>query len=175
MRHVMTMTVVAFLLSLGTADAQVASAFEDLPLQAGRRIAITDEQGEKVTGRFASIAGDRMRIGVGSETRDLPLAQILRIEKVDDLKNGMWTGLAIGAGLFIVEAVLASADGFELNAGGYAAIGGIYAGLGAGIGAGIDALVGGNKTIYRRGSTERVTVTPTLRRGGAGVSLAVGW
>ena len=171
----MTMTVVAFLLSLGTADAQVASALEDLQLKAGRKIAITDEHGEKVTGRFAGLASDRMTIGVGRETRELPLAQILRIEKVDDVKNGMWTGLAIGAGLFICEAIAASAAGFELNAGGYAAIGAIYAGLGAGVGAGIDALVGSNKTIYRRGSTERVTVAPTLRRGGAAVSVAVGW
>ena len=51
----------------------------------------------------------------------------------------------------------------------------IYAGLGAGIGAGIDALVGGTRTVYRRGTAPSVTVAPTVRRNGGGVSLAVRW
>jgi hypothetical protein len=175
MRVVTSVVVVAVLLMTGTAFAQVPSEFADARLRPGRKVAITDEQGEKITGPFRSLDADRISIGQDGKVRDVRLGQVLRIEAVDDLKNGLLIGLGIGAGLFVVEAIAAGSDGITLNAAGYAVVGSIYAGLGAGIGAGIDALVGGNKTIYRRGSTPRVTVGPTLRPRRAGVDVAFSW
>jgi hypothetical protein len=175
MRRVATIASTAFLLMAATVFAQVPSELSETRLRPGRTVAITDEQGEKITGPFRSLDADRISIGQDGKVRDVRLAQVLRIEEVDDLKNGMLIGLGIGAGLFIVEAIAAQSDGITLNAAGYALVGSIYAGLGAGIGAGIDALVGGNKTIYRRGSTPRVTVGPTLRPRRAGVDVVLSW
>lgn len=175
MRRVVAIASTAFLLMAATVSAQVPSELSETRLRPGRKVAITDEQGEKVTGPFRSLDADRISIGPDGKVRDVRLAQVLRIEEVDDLKNGMLIGLGIGAGLFIVEAIAAQSDGITLNAAGYAVVGSIYAGLGAGIGAGIDALVGGNRTIYRRGSPSQVTVTPSFRRGAPGVRVAFSW
>ena len=62
-----------------------------------------------------------------------------------------------------------------MTAAGFAVFGGIYAGAGAALGAGIDALVGGNKTIYRRGGGAHMTVSPTVHPHRAGVRLAFSW
>ena len=166
---------VAFLLMTGTAMAQVPPGFASERLQVGRKVAITDEQGDRITGRVTQLTADAITIEHARAARGVPFKQIVRVEEVDDLKNGMLVGLGIGVALFTLEAILARSDGFELTPAGYAVIGSIYAGLGAGAGAGIDALVGGNRTIYRRNGSGRVSVAPTLRPDRAGVGLVFSW
>ena len=89
-------------------------------------------------------------------------ADIVKLDRVDDLKNGSMIGLIVGAGLFVADAWYSHESGIELNAAGYAVFGALYCGLGAGAGAGIDALIGGNKNIYQRGGPTRVSLTPLV-------------
>jgi hypothetical protein len=175
MRHVTGTAVMAVLLVTGSASAQVVPPLAEVHLKPGAKVAITDEHGDKISGRFAGLDTERITIGVDGELRHMPVGQILRVEEVDDLRNGMLIGLGIGVAIFAVEAIVARSDGFELTAAGYLVIGSIYGGLGAGAGAGIDALVGGDRTIYRRGGSARLSVVPTVRRGRTGVAVALSW
>ena len=68
----------------------------------------------------------------------------------------------MGAGLLVVDALVSREDGLYLTPAGYAVFAGIYCGLGAGAGAGIDALIGGNRNLYRRGGSARLRVAPAF-------------
>ena len=175
MKHVAWIVVAAVLFGAGTASAQDVFPLGEVRLKPGAKVAVTDEHGDKVTGRFSRLDTERITIDVDKELRHVPVGQILRIEEVDDLTNGMLIGLGIGATFFIVEAVAAHADGWELTPLGYAVIGSIYGGAGLGVGAGIDALVGGTRTVYRRGAASGVALVPTLRPGAAELDLRFSW
>jgi hypothetical protein len=105
----------------------------------------------------------------------VPFSEIVAIDEIDHLKNGALVGLIVGAGLFVADVLVSRADGLELNGAGYAVFGTIYGGVGLAAGAGIDALIGGNRRIYVRGTTGRISVSPTLRPDRAGALIGISW
>jgi len=145
----------------------------------GQKVSVTDEQGREFKGR-AALGPDLLTIASGSVKNDVPYQQIVRIDRKDGLKNGALIGLAVGAalGVGLVQ------DGSDCDpvvigcgdpgAGNYVAAGLVLAGLGSAIGVGIDALIGGDRTVYRRGDT-RVRVVPSVSRGGATAALTISW
>lgn len=158
----------------GRAWAQ-APAAAALDLQVGQKLSVTDDQGREFRGRLQAVGTESVTLAKGGNTLDVPYADIVKIDRLDDLKNGALIGAAVGLAWFAVDAALASSDGITLNAAGYAVVGAMYAGLGASIGAGVDALVGGTRTVYRRGGSARFTVAPVIRRDGTAVRVQFSW
>jgi len=146
----------------------------------GQKVSVTDEQGRELKGRIAKLGPDVLTVASGSVTTDVPYGQIVKIDRKDSLKNGALIGLVVGAalGVGLVQ------DGSDCDpvvigcgdpgAGNYVAAGLVLAGLGSAIGVGIDALIGGDRTVYRRGDT-RVRVVPSVSRGGATAALTISW
>jgi hypothetical protein len=159
----------------GTARAQTIPSATESRLTHGRTISITDAQGQVTTGRVVEVTRDAVAVRKDDRRFDVPFSQVVAIDEVDHLRNGLMIGLIVGAGLFVADVVASRDDGIELNGAGYAVVGAIYGGLGAAAGAGIDALIGGNRRIYQRGTTARVRVSPTLRSDRAGAVIAISW
>lgn len=159
----------------GTALGQTASAAVHPRLTPGRTISITDAQGHLTTGRVLEVTPDVVAVRKADRRFDVPFSEVVAIDEIDDLKNGALLGLIVGAGFFVADVWASRADGIQLNGAGYAVFGAIYGGLGAGAGAGIDALIGGNRPIYRRGSTARISVSSTLRSDRAGAVFGISW
>ena len=91
------------------------------------------------------------------------------------LRNGALVGLVVGSGLFVADVLVSRADGLYLTGAGYVVFGAIYGGLGLAAGAGLDALIGGDRRIYIRGTTARISVAPTLRPDRAGALIGISW
>ena len=157
----------------GSASAQTAPADIAGRLTQGEQISVVDEQGRQFKGRLVRVAAEFLTIEKGRRQTDVRYQEVVKIDRVDDLKKGATIGALIGAGLFALDALVAREGGLTLNAAGYLVIGGMYCGLGSGIGAGVDALIGGNRTLYQRGAT-RVRVGLTLRDRAAAV-VGISW
>ena len=173
--NVFVMLAIAFLVLSGTASAQTPTDDLRNRMKEGQKVAVIDDQGRKVQGRIVDLTVDSLAIGLKNGREEVPYAQIVTIDRVDDLKNGALIGLAVGLGLFALDAALAAEDGLTLNAAGYVAIGALYGGLGAGAGTGIDALIGGNRNIYRRGRAARVSIAPSIGRDRVAAAIGIAW
>jgi hypothetical protein len=118
-------------------------------------------------------------------TSEVDFASIVRIDRPrDGLGNGALWGLGIGAvvglaGLIAEESGECEPVGFfgcsDPQTGAYVVIPLVFGGIGAAIGVGIDAAIRREPNIYRRGTTARVRVMPTLGRGRSGVAVALSW
>jgi hypothetical protein len=150
--------------STGFADAQSlpATSFEQLQVlvRSGATIALTDHEGRKVTGVVASLSPSSLELDVSGTRRQFEERDVatIRQRRGDSLMNGALIGLAAGAAASIYPALYCECTGSEVAAGIAA-----YAAIGAGIGVGIDAVIRGNKTIFRgAGTARRLTVSPLL-------------
>jgi hypothetical protein len=121
------------------------------------------------------VTPDVITVGKADHRVDVPFTEIVAIDEIDHVRNGALVGLVVGAGLFVTDIVVSRADGIYLNGAGYAVFGAIYGGLGLAAGAGIDALIGGDRRVYIRGSTARISVTPTIRPDRAGAQIGISW
>jgi hypothetical protein len=175
MNEFVMMLTIALVVLPGTASAQASS--EDLRnrMKEGQKVAVIDDQGRKVQGRIVDLTPDSLALAAKGGRQEVRYAHIVTIDRVDDLKNGALIGLAVGVGLFALEAAVAAEDGLTLSATGYVAIGALYGGLGAGAGTGIDALIGGNRNIYRRGSGTRISIAPSIGRDRFGAAIGISW
>jgi len=169
------MAAIFLLAGSGVALGQTSAGAVHTRLTHGRTIAITDAQGQITTGRVVTVTPAVVSVEKADRRFDVPFSEIVAIDEIDRVRNGALVGLVVGAGLFVTDVVVSRADGIYLNGAGYAVFGAIYGGLGLAAGAGIDALIGGNRRIYRRGSTARVRVWPTLRSDRAGALVALSW
>lgn len=174
MRFVLLAGILLFMIS-GTAGAQTTPTAIETRLTHGRTISITDTQGQVTTGRVIEVTKDTVAVRKADRRFDVPFSQVVAIDEIDHLRNGLMIGLIVGAGLFVADVLVSRDDGIELNGAGYAVVGAIYGGLGAAAGAGIDALIGGNRGIYQRGTTARVSVARTLRPDRVGAVIAISW
>jgi hypothetical protein len=159
----------------GVALGQSSSAAVHTRLTHGRTITITDARGQITTGRVAAVTPEAVTVGKADHRVDVPFTEIVAIDEIDHVRNGALVGLIVGAGLFVTDVVVSRADGIYLNGAGYAVFGAIYGGLGLAAGAGIDALIGGDRRIYMRGTTARISVSPTLRPDRAGAQISLSW
>ena len=172
---VFVMLTIAFLVLSGTASAQASADDLRNRMKAGQKVAVIDDQGRKVQGRIVDLTVDSLALAGKSGREEVPYAQIVTIDRVDDLKNGALIGLAVGLGLFALDAAFAAEDGVTLNAAGYVVIGALYGGLGAGAGTGIDALIGGNRNIYQRGRGTRISIAPSIGRDRLAAAIGISW
>ena len=166
---------VLLLTGSGIALGQTSAAAAHTRLTHGRTISITDAQGHTTTGRVVAVTPAIVSVEKADDRFDVPFSEIVAIDEIDHLRNGALVGLIIGAGLFVADVLVARGDGIELTGAGYAVFGTIYGGLGLGAGAGIDALIGGDRRIYLRWTTARISVSPTLRADRAGALIGISW
>lgn len=159
----------------GEASAQSSGPALQGRLKHGKKVAITDDRGNSIRGRVADAGADFVTLSRSGDRFDIKYSDIVVIEKVDDVKNGAMIGLLVGAGLFVADVWVSSQDGITLNPAGYAVFAALYGGLGAGAGAGLDALIGGNRTIFKRGETARISMAPNVGPHRAGARIAVSW
>jgi len=142
-------------------------------------IVITDS--ETIRGRVLSVAADGLVLKDGSAERTVALHTLNRVERRrDSLWNGALTGYAAGFALGFV-AVIANPceqDAFLCWDGpGFGALfGALFTGpIGMAGGAITDALIKRPRVVFDRGTSSRprAAITPVLRRGVAGVRVAV--
>ena len=157
----------------GSASAQTSPAVIQDSVKTGQSVSIVNDQGDQFRGRLVAVSTDFLTVEKGRNQTNVRYQDIVKIDRVDDLKNGAMIGLLVGTGLFAIDALVAREDGLTLNAAGYAVVGALYGGLGAAAGAGIDALIGGNRNLYQRGNATRVGVALVLgARPGAVVGVS---
>ena len=175
MRHTLAAAMLVCSIA-GTAHAQhLHPSTPDARLTHGRTVSILGIQGEVTKGRVVEVTPDFVAVKKGDRRFTVPFSDVVAIDEIDSLKNGAAAGLLIGAGVFGADILAARASGFELTAAGYVAFGALYTGIGAALGAGVDALIGGDRRIYQRGSTARISVFPTLRHDGVGALIRITW
>ena len=162
------------LLSASFATAQPAQ----LPIQdtvtSGLKVTVTDDRGVMVDGRVEAVSDRAVRLAIKGASKEIPIEQIVRIERPDGIKNGALGGFGVGATLGTVAAIMAISGGYR--SGGFAV--GSIIGNGvvcAGIGALIDAAIDGKKTLYERGRRSETRVAPLIDRRVRGAAVSVSW
>jgi hypothetical protein len=159
-------------LTPGAGLAQPAPPNVDLGdvLKIGDAVRVEDVAGRTWKGGVTRLGATEFEVMVDG-TRTLFLTDDLREVAVagDSLANGTLIGLGIGGALGL------SMGGFSGEYRGGDAIAGllIFGGVGAGLGVGIDALIRGERVVYRRSSTARLVPFPT--RDGFGLVAYVRW
>jgi hypothetical protein len=174
-----TVLVVAALLAVTASSAHaqpaVAQSFEQLQvlLAVGNSVKLTDGVGDRSKGHVVAISGDRLIVDIGGKKTTFLERDVAEITRRggDPLNNGAWWGFAVGSGVgaagyaaWCATAACSASDAWIIP---------VYGAMGAGIGVGFDALIRGQRPVYRapmRRLTTSVMVTP--RRTGAGVSIA---
>lgn len=157
-------------------------------LGGGRVITIVEDSGHETKGRLLSLADNDLTIAVSGGTRSFARPGIAAIfEEGDGLKNGQVIGLAAGAVVGMASGFGATTcgdlwqvrpcsmnDKVKLGMVGAAVLGAI----GTGLGAGIDALIPGQRLLYRKakpaGSTT-VSIAPSLSPSRLGLMTSVSW
>lgn len=175
----MSWAVLTLLPTVASAQARV-----EVPVAIGQKVWITVTGGKTIRGKVSRVTPSSIEVQSGDRNDSGPaetsiaLADILRVQESDSLKNGMGNG-AIALGL-LGGLLGAGADSIDSAFGGssngsYLMLG-IGAGLlsGIGIGAGVDALR--LTTIYQR--PERgvsIGVRPIVSAAGKGVGVQLRW
>lgn len=88
--------------------AAAARQEDDIPtrVKQGQKVSVTDAQGREFEGRVLDVSADSLTLEMGRGRSDVRRAEILRIDHVDDLKNGAVTGALVGAGLLAVDVLV---------------------------------------------------------------------
>jgi hypothetical protein len=174
-----TRALILLLFFCGAAEAQTTAGDEIRKVvKPGQRLGVTDQGGQEVKGRVVDLGPDSFAIETRGQRRELRYADTVRIDRVDSLRNGALIGLIVGSGLGLAVVSDTSCDPVAIGCGhpgpgNYIATALVAGGLGAAVGTGIDALIGGTRTIYRRGG--HVQVSPALHRTAAGAVVTVSW
>jgi hypothetical protein len=174
----LAMTVAIAFAAAAEAVAQQASSFEQLQVlvKIGDTVTLIDSTGQESKGKIADLTPSSLRFLVNGVTRDLTQKDVLEIRqrRGDSLKNGATIGALVGLGLGILGAVALCTDGeYESCPAVAAASIGLYTGMGAASGVGIDALIVGDRAVYRpRQTTARYNVKPYVTSRQRGVRLS---
>ena len=136
----------------------------------GTKVSVVDDRGTRTEGRVQEISDRSLRLAIGKAMTDIPLDQIVRIERPDTVRNGALTGLAIGLGLGLI------ATATDPEGGAIAVTRTLGNGLiCAGLGALIDAAFDRRKTLYERGSSAQTTLAPVVGRHSGGLAVSIEW
>ena len=173
-----------------SAHAQSPDAIRE-KVKDGDKVTITDERGRSFSGRIGGISGDTVTLLKGDKRTELPLAQVLKIDRPKDpVWNGALLGLGVGAAVGLWQARYDEdyyqgddpfcGVGFFDNCTDPAPSKTTYAigwgVVGALVGAGVDGLIHrGDRTIYRRGSASKITLAPLAGRGRRGAAVSFTW
>jgi hypothetical protein len=162
------------LLSASSAAAQTAQPAIQETVQTGLKVTITDDRGVMIEGRVEGVSDQAVRLAVNGGLKDIPVEQIIRIERPDGIENGALGGLGVGVALGTMSAITAISGG---SRGAGFAIGSIVGNgvICAGIGLLIDAAVDGRETLYERGKRVEMRVTPIVDRGVRAAAVSLSW
>lgn len=139
---------------------------------------VFDRSGIETTGKLLGLTPDSLVLLVADGERRFDLADVVRIQKRDSIKNGTLIGAAVGVVMGLAAAGISDCPG--IHPGG--ACPGLRAvtvltstGMYAGLGAGMDALIRGRTTLYE--APPQSSKRSALGRGTAGAVLgvAVSW
>ena len=128
----------------------------------------------KLRGRVVSVDGESITLKHRGRELRLLAADVDSIERVDRV----WNGTAIGftAGFATGAAMMLTCEpGFlcEHSAEAVLACGGLAGAFGAGVGLLLDAIVRGDRTVFRRAGQTMVGVAPDVRPGHAAMAVRV--
>jgi len=153
-------------------------------VKAGQKIVVVDDDGQEIEGRVDSVSSDSLALRSGGKPIALSLDRIVRIDRPRD---GLGNGALIGMGTTVSLSMIGLAVNQSTCEGRYHRecstppfwvvlwAAGSSAALGAGIGVGIDAMIHGDRAIYRRGAGIRTAIAPTIARGVRGAAISVSW
>jgi hypothetical protein len=165
---------VAGILARPPVAAQTSSASIPETVKTGMNVSVVDDQGRKIDGRVDGVSEHAVRVSVRGEIKEIPIDQIVRIDRPDSIKNGALIGLGIGVGLGLIGG---AADPQGRNQRGrflfWSAVGnGVIL---TGLGTLIDAVFDNRRTLYERGGRIQVRVSPVVERGVRAVAVAFNW
>jgi hypothetical protein len=158
--------VFALVFSLPGARAQTIPA----AVEPGLKVSVTDQRGASVEGRVQEVSDRFVRLSVKGRVRDIPVEEVVRIERPDTVKNGALIGFAAGVGSGLV-AIAFDPRGGALMVSRTLGNGVVCAGLGALI----DAATDSRRTLYQRGSGPQTRLHPVVGRDVRGVAATVAW
>ena len=96
--------VVLILVASGPSEAQEAGpsiAALQQQINAGATVFVTDRQGREIRGTLRRLSATSLVVFAAGDEREVPFAEIIRIEKPDSLWNGVLFGSLPGALLFM--------------------------------------------------------------------------
>jgi hypothetical protein len=152
--------------------ASSAAQVQPIPaaVKPGLKVSVTDQRGANVEGRVQEVSGRFVRLSVKGRARDIPIEDVLRIERPDTVKNGALIGFSVGVGSGLV------AIAFDPHGGALMVSRTLGNGLVcAGLGALIDAAVDSRRTLYQRGSGPQARLHPVIGRNVRGVAATLAW
>ena len=161
------LTLVALLFSPSAPAAEQAIP---ATVRSGLKVAVVDERGASVEGRVQDVSDRVVRLSVRGNSRDIPIEEIVRIERPDTVKNGALTGLGIGMGTGLI-ATLSDPMGGGILVSRVLGNGLVC----AGIGALIDAAQDRRRTLYERGPRLQARLRPVVGRHVRGGAVTVEW
>jgi hypothetical protein len=136
-------------------------------LQPGDTVTITHLDGRSTKGKLIEVGSSIIRLRQNNEPRQVATADI---QKVQRTRMSLLLGIVIGAGAGAALGGAAYARCDDCDSGTSMVL--LTAAVGAGVGCGIDALVNFPHTVYER-KESRVSLGPTVTRGGGGVAVAL--
>ena len=182
-----TIACLATVTAAGAAEAQVAHPLDELvrtgDLRRGVGVYVTDADGRRLKGTISEVSSTELTVTQWLDRWTLAPTDVRKIELQDPLKNGIWWGLAVGAatvsGSCFSRLYTKALCGSGSDSAAAAILGVLFHGLPyAAIGAVVGGLVDASSihtTLYEAPGTTRLTLSPTLSPGGAGVQVSVGW
>jgi len=174
----MTGTALCLMALLGTGSG---SAFDGLRrgyvLATGEEIRVVERDRRSIRGAFRGFEEDRLLIATGDGLRSIAEADVreIRVRRPDPVWNGALNGLLAGIPLVILNVVYAAGE--TAGADGVLVAAVLGGGMCAAIGAGVDALIVGERSVYRGpavASTREWRLAPIATAGG-GAGLALGF
>jgi hypothetical protein len=113
-----------------------ASSFEELRkvVTVGQKIFVTDESGHRISGKISDIAPTAITIANGHGATVLRMGTLTARSRTDGLKNGIWTGAALG-GVTALLATWSLEEGYDVPPIWYAPLSALFT-VPAGIGVG---------------------------------------
>jgi hypothetical protein len=161
------LTLVAF---LSSSAAPAAAQSIPATVQSGLKVSVVDARGASVEGRVQEVSDRFVKLAVRGASRDIPIEDIVRIERPDTVKNGALIGFAFGASMGLI-ATFSDPQGGGLLVSRTLGNGVIC----AGIGALIDAASDHRRTLYERGPRPQARLRPVIGRHVRGVAATVEW
>ncbi|MCC7010047.1 MAG: hypothetical protein IT184_14665 [Acidobacteria bacterium] len=166
-----------------TRPRDVAASTPWAGLAEGDRAWVTNGQGREIAGEVVLRSASRLTLHTAGGLMSFAPDEIDAIDTTDSIRNGIARGVKIGALGALAPSVLvtylACAFEEECGAGEVLAVNALFVGIGAGIGSAIGALADSLRDhrapLYRRTLGTGITVTPLLRKQGAGVAAVVRW
>jgi hypothetical protein len=165
-----TIPALSLLALLSSSPAPAAEQAIPATVRSGLKVAVVDERGASVEGRVQEVSDRFVRLTVRGNTRDIPVDEVVRIERPDTVKNGALIGLGIGTGTGLIATISDPRGGAVL----------VSRVLGnglvcAGIGALIDAAQDHRRTLYERGPRPQARLRPVISRHVRGGAVTVEW